>query len=72
MTNRVGGEGRGITISSREMAEVAAVVREMTAMVGRLGHESRQMRQEIAQLRNAAAEPASARRLPDAVPDVRR
>lgn len=58
MTNRIGGETQRLTISSREMAEVAALASEMRATVGRLSREARQMRQELARLKNAAAGPS--------------
>jgi hypothetical protein len=79
MTEQIPSAGRElIDIHNRESAEVAALVREMTAMVARLGRETREMRQEVARIRTraaartAAAEPSSAPRLPGAIPDAPR
>jgi hypothetical protein len=77
MTEQIRNAGRElVSIHSQEAAEVSALLREMSAMVARLGRETREMRQEIAQLRTAAvrttAEPSSAPRLPGAIPDAPR
>lgn len=67
-------ERKLVSIHSREAAEASALIQEMTAMVARLSREARQMRQEVAGLRNPglAAVPSSVPRLPGVVPDAPR
>lgn len=74
MTEHISSAGKElIDIHNRESAEMAAMVREMTTTVARLGREAREMREEITRIRNAAtAAPSSTPRTPGAVPDARR
>lgn len=62
-----------ISIRAEDAAEVSALVLEMAAMVGRLGREARQMREELEGIRKsrrtAADSEPSAHRLPPAAPE---
>lgn len=74
MTEHIPSAGKElIDIHNRELAEMAAMVREMATTVARLGREAREMREEVTRFRNAAtAAPSSTPRTPGAVPDARR
>jgi hypothetical protein len=75
MTEHIPDNEMGLTsIHVGDTDQIAALIREMRAMVGRLSKETKELREEVAQLRTTAstAEQPSAPRPHGATPDDQR